>query len=370
MHRSWFVVATVVLVLSAIIPTIVKDAYSHGVSTGGPGGFPFIRLDFEQFSNQTVDTGQAIKITGTVESTTLKRTFMLYPYVSVSTNSPFGSFDMNGFPRLYYPFYDSEESWYFKINSNLTSPVVLEPGQKINYEIRVYPLKAGIYHIHSYFISDEGIDRVGPGQTVQVNGSTVLTAGEVVAFYLPFAIGAVSLVVLVLRAKRTANELGFGKIRKGIKIFFAVKSSLEAVWLSGLAVWLVLAAYHVLQPFETRLINVIAIIAIISVLTVSSYIATISKARKLNSFAIGVAGASAIFYFLLYFGSPIQLFASPYYFALSTGAFGYNHDPLELDPLFLFIAILTNACVASLLLWKRKEGNIASKSMNELATRQ
>jgi hypothetical protein len=343
---------------------IIKNAYSHGVSSGGPGGFPYVRLEFEQFSNQKVDTGQVIKITGTVKSITSKPTFVLSPYVSVDTYQPFDSFDINGFPRLYYPLRDSEESWYFKIDSNLTNPVILEPGQTINYEIRVIPLKAGMYHIHSYFLSNEGIDRVGPGQTVQVNGSAMPTVGEIVGFYLPLAIGATTLIFFVPRARRTANELGLGKIRKGIKIFFAVESSLEAIWLSGLVAWLVLAAYHVLQPIETRLIGVIILIAVIGAITVGGFIIAGSKNKKhQNGFAVGLASASAIFYFLLQFGSP-------YYLGLSAAAFGYNHSPFELDPLFLLVAILTNANAAALLLWNRKEGDISSTSTNELATRQ
>lgn len=362
MRTIWFIAIASILILFTVVPTIVNNAYSHGVSSGGPGGFPYIRLNNEQFSDQTVDTGHVIKIKGTLVSTILKHTFKLYPYVSVSTGQPFDSFDINGFPRLYYPFYDSEESWYFKIDSNLTNPVVLEPTQKINYEIRVYPLKAGTYHIHSYFISDEGIDRIGPGQTVQVSGNAMPTSGELIGFYLPLAIGAASLIVLILKARRTARNLGFGRIRRGIKIFFAVKSSIEAIWLTGLVVWVVTVAYHVLQPFETRLLSVIAMTGLIAAITVSGYITTVSKARKLqNSFAISLAIVSAIFYLFLLFG--------PLYY-LATPAFGYNRNPFHLDPLFLFISIFTNASVAGLLLWKRKESNISSLSTNELATRQ
>lgn len=293
------------ILLAAVVPIMIaRNAYSHGVSTGGPAGFPFIRLEFEQFSNPTVDTGQVIHITGTLNSITLKQTFILSPYVSVSTTNPFGSFDLNGFPRLYYPFYFSEESWYFKIDSNLTNPVVLAPEQKINYEIRLYPLKAGMYHIHSYFISNEGIDRIGPGATIQVNnddnnnGSLEIlpTFGEIIGFYLPLAIGAAGLIILIPVAKRNANDLGFGKIRKGIKIFFAAKSSIESIWISGLAVWLVTVAYPVLQPLETRLVSVIAVIAVIAAITAGGYIATLSKARRLqNSFAVSLSSASAVF---------------------------------------------------------------------------
>jgi len=350
LRTALFVSSAALLILTAILPLIAQKAYSHGVSTGGPGGFPYIRLEFEQFSNQRVETGQVIKITGAVQSITSKPTFVLSPYVSVDTDQPFDSYEVNGFPRLYYPLHDSEESWYFKIDSNLTNPVVLEPGKRIGYEIELIPLKAGVYHIHSFFLSNDGIDRVGPGQTVQVIGSTLPTLGEILGFYLPIAIGATTLIFFVPKARRTANEQGFGKIRKGINIFFAVESSLEALWLSGLVVWLVIAAYHVLQPFETRLIEVIILIALVGAITVCGLIIAASNKRKhQNAFAIGFACTIAIFYFLLQFGSP-------FYLGLSAAAFGYNHNPFELDPLFFLIATLTNANAAALLILHRKEG--------------
>jgi len=311
---------------------------------------------------EEVHTGGVIIINGTLKNLTPNQEFSLSPHISIDTANPFGSFDINGFPRSYYALEDSKESWYFRMESR-PNPIILKPGEKIDYEIRLYPLKAGIYHVHSYFIRNDGHDGIARGETVQVTGSTMTTTGEVVGFYLPLSIGAASMIILSLKARKAANELGFGRIRKGIKMYFAVKASVEVIWLSGLLVWLIMVAYSVLQPFETRLISLVLITTILAAITVSSYITTISKAKLQNFLATITAAASAIFYFFLLFGVS-------FHFDLTAAAFGYFHNPLVVNPLFLVIAITTNAVVTALLLWKRKEDNITAKAANELTSRQ
>ena len=225
-------------------------------------------------------------------------------------------------------------------------------------------MKAGTYHIHSYFLGENGYDKVSSGAVVMVSGSTMPTTGEVTQFYLPLALGAAVMALFVLKARKTAKELGSGRIRKGIRLYFAVKCSLEIVWLTGLIFWIVLVAYPIIQPFETRVASVIAMTAIIASIAVSSCIAGVSKSKKLqNAFAIGTASASAIFYFLLLFGHSFQV-------DMSARAFGFYDNPFEIRPLFLLVAIIANVTVAVLALKKRKEALRAGKSFGEITSKQ
>ena len=129
LRRILYALAAAVFVSSVFIPLNIRDAYPHGV--GESFRPPSVKLDSEQFSDQTVETGGVFKISGTLVSVVSSQEFRLSPYVSVDTGNPFYPLDLNGFPRLYYPLHDSTDSWYFRIESNLPNPIVLKPGEKL-----------------------------------------------------------------------------------------------------------------------------------------------------------------------------------------------------------------------------------------------
>lgn len=303
------------LVSAAIIPSV---AYAHGVPSGFPTGLgTMVRLQSEQFSINTVDmdsnNGGVITITGTLQNLDTQHAVKLIPYISVQSSNPFGFSYIPILLHSYYPIYEDPSSWYFRTESNLTTPFIIHPNEEVGYQIKVYPLKAGLYHIHSFFLSDivrnnHYLDGVAAGQIVSVSGGSSLpTTGEIAQLYLPLAIGAAAIAFMVTKAIKITKEKGESRsnrmMRGGVRIYFAVKSSLETVWLAGLLSWLVLAAYPTLQPFaETRFVSLLTIIAIIAAITVGGYIAAIAKSRKIQSIAaIGAASATIIFYVLMFF---------------------------------------------------------------------
>ena len=75
--------------------------------------------------------------------------------------------------------------WYFKITSDPSKTFTLEPSETVQYFITLIPQKAGTYHIHSAMLKDD-FYRIGPGQTVVIEGRDGITDGEFFGFYLPF----------------------------------------------------------------------------------------------------------------------------------------------------------------------------------------
>ncbi|GEM_PF-5971803 len=293
-------IGMMVACLLVVIPISARNAYGHGI---GPIFFaPLIRIDNEQFSNQTSDTDGSFEILGTLKN---RADFpvKLSPYVYVS-----GDYDIVNSLLLeaQYPMAKQEDGMYFKIAYNLTNPVILRPHESLGYQITLYPLKAGTYHVHSLFISDVH-QFIGPGQTVVVTGSTAPTLGEFTQLYLPLVIGVGVLVFLVTKALSLAKkkQIRMNRVEKGIRIYFALKCSLEVMWLSAILFWFALAAYSsYLFPFESRLGLVLAMAAAIAAITFGSCMASIARPKRLHvGFSVGTSVASALFYLVPLFAN-------------------------------------------------------------------
>lgn len=98
--------------------------------------------------------------------------------------------------------YGNRADWYFTIEHATPDPLILGPGETSSYEIRVQPLKKGIYHIHSYFKSEQGLSFMARGSTINAEGPDAATAGEIREFYFPIAGGLAAIAVLAVMAKR------------------------------------------------------------------------------------------------------------------------------------------------------------------------
>jgi hypothetical protein len=333
---------------------MLKDAYAHGIPTGFSP--PPVRVNNEQFSDNTIGTNDVLVIRGTLEST-VNREVELYPYISVDPGRPNDRSDPSDWPRSAYPLYYDPASWYFRIEYNISSPLVLQPGEELDYEIRAYPLKTGNYHVHTLLVSDEKysynhhlLQFVGRGQTVIVAGGNVQpTMGEIAQFYMPLAIGAAALSFLVMVARKMAKA-DSGKIRKGVRYYFAAKASIETVWLSGIMIWLASAAYQILYSLETRLFHVLGTTAIIAAIAAGSYVAAIARPRLQRMFAVGAASVSFAFYLLL-----------PY---IDTGGFGWFRGQFDVNYSIMTAALIVNGAVLILSIMPRKEAK-ASKFANE-----
>lgn len=328
---------------------MLKDAYAHGVPTHlSP---PAVRINNEQYSRNSIDMDDVLVIKGTLEST-VNREVELYPYVSVDPGRPNDRSDPSDWPRSAYPLYYDPASWYFRIEYNISSPLVLQPGEELDYEIRAYSLKTGDYHVHTLLVSDEKysynrhlLQFVGRGQTVLVAGPDMPpTTGETTQFYAPLAIGAAALFFLFMMARKVAKA-DPGRIRIGVRYYFAAKASIETVWLSGILIWLASTAYAILYPLETRLFHVLGTTAIIAAIAAGSYVATIAKPRLQRMFAIGTAAASFAFYLLL-----------PY---IDTGGFGWFRGQFDVDYSIMTAALVVNgaALVLSLMPLKKMKAH-------------
>jgi hypothetical protein len=182
--------------------------------------------------------------------------------------------------------------------------------------------------------------------------------GEVTQLILPFAIGAIAIPVMVLKTRKAAKSDTRSRMREGIRLYFAVKASLEPSWLAGLLLWFFFAAYPAFHLLESRILSMIGMIALIAAITVSGYIAAIAKSKKTqNIFALGTAIASVVFYYLL---NLISFYAwvnggASYYDLLPTSGVGYNYNAFELNSLVSLIGFAANAVVAVMSALVRRE---------------
>lgn len=280
----------------------VQNVYGHGISSG-PVGRP-ARIDNEQFSdNQASTVGGFITIRGTLVSNIMREVEMS-PYIVVTPSEAIDAQGVrHGVPPYHnllnfiYPPYRDQSSWYFRMEHSMPSSFVLGPGEGMDYEIRVYPLKAGSYHVHSYFVAKD-FAAIGRGQTIIVSGSSAPTAGEFMQLYLPFAIGVASLALLVLgimRARaRSARE-------KAARIYFAAKSSFETVWLAGILSWAAASPY--MYSIDTRFAFAAATAVALALVAAGGYSFAVARARQ-PMLAMATSIATAAFYSFLLFGEP------------------------------------------------------------------
>lgn len=327
----------------------VVNAYGHGVQTG-PTGRP-VRIDNEQFSTNRIDTGSVVVITGSIRNVSEQK-FELSPYILIdrtelieSDGTPQSQIPFYyGLLTVIYPPYGDVSSWYFEVEHNLPEPLILQSGDQIDFEIRAYPLKSGIYHVHSYFISDKG-SFWGRGQTIVVSGYTAPTAGELTQLYLPFAIGLAASVILIPRAVSVSRKQN--RVERAVRVFFAAKSSFETVWLTGILFWLATTSY--VSLLEARYAFVLLASAALAAITFGGYAASLVKSRTRHlKFAIGTSVTTAAFYFVLTFSNTLGQYRVPQF------------TP---DALVSFLAVIVNALVAAyLVIMLRREKRKASQT--------
>jgi hypothetical protein len=146
-------------------------------------------IEDETFSKQTVQIGETLDVKGSLVS--LAPTQQQLKLWSVITNSDQISFSYDFFRIYLEPTNicsgksDGNINWYFQSSPNPSEEFILKPNDVIEYSISFIPQKAGDYRIHSA-IFDGDIYRMGPGQTIIVEGSGEVTDGEIFGFYLPF----------------------------------------------------------------------------------------------------------------------------------------------------------------------------------------
>jgi methane/ammonia monooxygenase subunit B len=161
MMESKTLVAT--LALATIIAVsymgyVLPAANAHGVQAQLQSRF--VRIDNEQFSDQTLNTGDELTVSG--ELTSL-------------VNRP-----LRGWLSLFSESSNAGNRWEFLTRDPPGNIFDLAPGQTIPYSITVRALEPGTYHVHTQL----NVEHVGPGLG---RGATVSVTGEAIIKPIPYS---------------------------------------------------------------------------------------------------------------------------------------------------------------------------------------
>ena len=142
--------ATIIAV--SLISYILPSASAHGVQAQLQSRF--VRIDNEQFSDQTLSTGEELTVTG--ELTSL-------------VNRP-----LRAWLSLFSESSNAGNRWEFLARDPPGNIFDIPPGATIPYSITVRALEPSTYHVHTQL----NVEHVGPGlgrgQTVSVTGAPIL----------------------------------------------------------------------------------------------------------------------------------------------------------------------------------------------------
>jgi methane/ammonia monooxygenase subunit B len=159
---------TVLSAIAAYMP-IIPEADAHGVQAQLQSRF--IRIEDESWTAQTVNTGDEITVTGTLQSLVNRPLRAWLSVFSESTNAG--------------------NRWEFMSRDPPGNVFEIPPQGTVPYEMTVRALEPGIYHLHTQLNVASVGPGLGPGQTVQVTGEAILKPvpwGNV--FYQVILIGA------------------------------------------------------------------------------------------------------------------------------------------------------------------------------------
>jgi methane/ammonia monooxygenase subunit B len=144
--------ALTTLIAVSLISYILPSADAHGVQAQLQSRF--VRIDNEQFSDQTLNTGEELTVTG--ELTSL-------------VNRP-----LRAWLSLFSESSNAGNRWEFLARDPPGNIFDIPPGSTIPYSITVRALEPGTYHVHTQL----NVEHVGPGlgrgQTVSVTGEPIL----------------------------------------------------------------------------------------------------------------------------------------------------------------------------------------------------
>lgn len=138
-----------VIVLSAIAyMPVIPEADAHGVQAQLQSRF--IRIEDETWSAQTVNTGDEITVSGTLQSL---------------VNRP-----LRGWLSIFSESTNAGNRWEFVARDPPGNVFEIPPQGTIPYELTAVALEPGIYHLHTQLNVANVGPGLGPGQTVQVVG--------------------------------------------------------------------------------------------------------------------------------------------------------------------------------------------------------
>jgi methane/ammonia monooxygenase subunit B len=142
---------TVLSAIAAYIP-IIPEAEAHGVQAQLQSRF--IRIEDETWSAQTLNTGDELTVTGTLQSLVNRP---LRAWLSIFSESV-----------------NAGNRWEFISRDPPGNVFEIPPQGTVPYELTARALEPGIYHVHTQLNVANVGPGLGPGQTVQVSGEAIL----------------------------------------------------------------------------------------------------------------------------------------------------------------------------------------------------
>ena len=149
--------AIVLTGLAAVV--VMSSAFAFMPSVEGHGvqaqlQSRFVRIQDESFSGQTLQTGDELTVTGTLQSLVNRPLRAWLSLFSESTNAG--------------------NRWEFIARDPPGNVFDIEPEATIPYSLTVRALEPGIYHVHTQLNIQTIGPGLGPGQTVVVEGEKIL----------------------------------------------------------------------------------------------------------------------------------------------------------------------------------------------------
>ncbi len=151
-------IALATIIAVSVISYILPSASAHGVQAQLQSRF--VQMENEQFSDQTLRTGEDLTVTG--ELTSL-------------VNRP-----LRAWLSLFSESSNAGNRWEFLARDPPGNIFDIPPGATIPYSITVRALEPGTYHVHTQL----NVESVGPGLA---RGATVSVTGEPILKPIPYS---------------------------------------------------------------------------------------------------------------------------------------------------------------------------------------
>jgi methane/ammonia monooxygenase subunit B len=150
--KTLVVTALATVMVLAGITFAFESASAHGVQAQLQSRF--VKIENEQFSDNTVNTGDTITVTGQLKSL---------------VNRP-----LRGWLSLFSESTNAGNRWEFLARDPPGNIFDINPGATVPYSITVRALEPGTYHVHTQLNVEHVGPGLGPGQTVVVNGAPII----------------------------------------------------------------------------------------------------------------------------------------------------------------------------------------------------
>ena len=150
--KTLVVTALATVMVLAVITFAFESASAHGVQAQLQSRF--VRIEDEAFSDNTLNTGDQLTVTGTLHSLVNR--------------------DLRAWLSLFSESSNAGNRWEFLSRDPPGNIFDIPAGETIPYSITVKALEPGTYHVHTQL----NVEHVGPGlgrgQTVNVQGTPIL----------------------------------------------------------------------------------------------------------------------------------------------------------------------------------------------------